>query len=582
MNWKGTITNCIACGASLKPVKDLAGGINKYWKQCASRTCNSFYNTEFIPMEHQLDILHQAELGGTVAALGGYGSAKTSTNGMAFLLHNLLISRGNSLLGANTWIQMVRTNMLEMAEITPAPLVASASITASEKNASYNVRYKNGHTVTATVLTDEEKIRSMNLTGAWIEEASVIKYSNFDQIQARLRHPAAKVYAKNEDGTVLSESFIDSSGIMRSRPKELKSRHLTLLSSNPDPGWLRTHLLFRTPENQVHYYGTDQLIRNSLIQNGFDKNANYHSFVIPSTANFHLPIDFLPNLMQGKSKRWIDRYINGSFSFNEGMVYDEALEHMVEPFEIPAHWRRMISTDFGSREATAHIVGAINPENGVLYLYDCFKLSNGTLSEFLDGFHRLYDPVKPSVWLYPPIGDPAGEHKLIDNMSWFKLYADNGIYMIPSKTGAHSELGIAAGIALVRDYFSAGKIKFFNNMTPFIDEIKNYRYKTESLMEQESESRKDERPVAYNDHLMDAFRGMVSMLPRDIGLNLGSFQPSFVETSRINSAFGIAISDSDNNEFDPSDDKFWSAKTFKDEYEFDNGIDLDDTGGLLY
>lgn len=574
------ITKCPGCGSALEPVRNLLGGDNKYWEICKNKNCKSLVNTGFQPMDHQLDILHQTEQGGRIGAFGGYGAAKTSTLGMAMLLHNLTIPKGESLLGAESWRQLVRTNMLEMSEITPTQVLKDWSITSSEKSGGYTAIYKNGHKLHAAVLVDEENLRSMNLTGAWAEESSVVRYGVFSQLEARLRKEAGKVYDVDENGVARTETYIDGQGIMRTRPKELPSKYVLLHSSNPDPGWIRTQFLYKTPINQVHYYGLDEEIRRSLLLENHTKNSRYHSFVIPSSANWHLPKDFIPSLTSGKSKRWVDRYVNGSFTFAEGLVYPEAMDHTVEPFEIPKHWRRMISTDFGRREATAHVVGAINPENGVLYIYDCFKVSNGELSDWLAGFHKLYDPVPASAWLFPPIGDPAGESRgQADAKSWFDLYAENDIFMIPSKTGKASELGIAPGIALVTDYMSAGKIKIFNNLTMFLDEIKEYKYKTESLMELESEGKKDERPVAYNDHLMDAFRGMVSMLPRDVTFNLASFQPSYVSTNAVNSSYGVAAADVNEYEFDPLDARFWSSKSQTDEYTFDNGLSDED---LLY
>lgn len=74
-------------------------------------------------------------------------------------------------------------------------------------------------------------------------------------------------------------------------------------------------------------------------------------------------------------------------------------------------------------------------------------------------------------------------------------------------------------------------------------------------MELESESRKDERPVAYNDHLMDAFRGMVSMLPRDVTFNLASFQPTYIDASSLRGQ-AFAITNKYGVDLDPSDPEF--------------------------
>lgn len=76
----------------------------------------------------------------------------------------------------------------------------------------------------------------MNLTGAWAEESSVVRYGVFSQLEARLRKEAGKVYDVDENGVARTETYIDGQGIMRTRPKELPSKYVLLHSSNPDPG----------------------------------------------------------------------------------------------------------------------------------------------------------------------------------------------------------------------------------------------------------------------------------------------------------------------------------------------------------
>lgn len=50
----------------------------------------------------------------------------------------------------------------------------------------------NGHIVIFRSLDDEGKLRSLNLTAFWIEEASEVNYEIFVQLQTRLRNKATK------------------------------------------------------------------------------------------------------------------------------------------------------------------------------------------------------------------------------------------------------------------------------------------------------------------------------------------------------------------------------------------------------
>src|SRR6185437_13765129 len=72
----------------------------------------------------------------------------------------------------------------------------------------------NGHVVIFRPLDDEGKLRSLNLTSFWIEEASEVKYEIFVQLQTRLRNKATKY-------------------------------HQGILTSNPDMGWIKTEFLMK-------------------------------------------------------------------------------------------------------------------------------------------------------------------------------------------------------------------------------------------------------------------------------------------------------------------------------------------------
>ncbi len=108
------------------------------------------------------------------------------------------------------------------------------------------------------------------------------------------------------------------------------------------------------------------------------------------------------------------------------------------------------------------------------------------------------------------------------------MYAEYDIHFIPSRTGKGAEMGISLGISQVEDYFNAGKLKYFSNLTFFKDEIKNYKYNSTSLMEVDDNKNKDEKPIGYKDHLMDALRGLVSMLPRNVTDDMRTFQPAYI------------------------------------------------------
>ena len=67
----------------------------------------------------------------------------------------------------------------------------------SRLNPSPYFKLKNGHEIIVYSAADQQKLRSLNLTAFYIEEASGVSYEIFDQLMTRLRHPAGIIRDKN-------------------------------------------------------------------------------------------------------------------------------------------------------------------------------------------------------------------------------------------------------------------------------------------------------------------------------------------------------------------------------------------------
>lgn len=566
---------CISCGGQLKKAMNLIDEESKWFHLCSNHLCNTVVNLDFHPTNYQLDFL--ADTNQFMGYYGGYGAGKTASAAMKFFLHNLTVHRGESLYGAAGWDLAYKSCIKEMNEIIPKVLTDAFQHSPNPKSGSWAVLYKNGHVSYARVLQDEGMFRSLNLTGWWIEEASEVKYGLYNQLKTRLRSDAGRSYLDDGNGGYVMEEYVDGMGVMRSRRKEGKPRYIGLVTSNPDPGWIRTKLAFATDSENLHYYGPDPKVRDAIDIKNAIKSPYISTYVVSTYANHYLPPDFISKNTINKDQAWIERYINGSFAFADGLVYPQYSTAEVEPFEIPKKWKRIISCDFGRRDPTAYIAGAIDPDNDILYLYDEYYKPGGDWSEWVDGFWKMYNKAPQTAWLMPPIGDPAGQSRgQATEDSWFSAYSEHGIHFIPSRTGKGSELGISAGISKVSDYFTAGKLKYFSTLNDFKLEISDYKYKTSSLMEEADKTGSDEKPVGYKDHLMDALRGMISMLPRNVNDKISSHSPVYVNETKVWDN-GIANSDKYN---DPNYAEFWSNPYGKNTEEHYN--QYEDESGILY
>lgn len=151
--------------------------------------------------------------------------------------------------------------------------------------------------------------------------------------------------------------------------------------STANPGgrghaWVKSRFITEAPSNTTYEYKTE--IENT---NGDKVTVTRSRIFVPSSVwdnKILLKNDpnYLANLaMQSKAKR--DALLYGDWDSFEGQVFSEwrnnpnpkgVYTHVVEPFEIPRHWKRYRSFDFGYAKPFAVQWWAQSPD-GVLYLY---------------------------------------------------------------------------------------------------------------------------------------------------------------------------------------------------------------------
>jgi hypothetical protein len=86
-------------------------------------------------------------------------------------------------------------------------------------------------------------------------------------------------------------------------------------------------------------------------------------------------------LIDNYSEEFARQEIDGDFVAFEGLVYSEFSPgvHIVQPFEIPDHWRKVRAIDYGYQNPFACIWGALDEDNR-LYIYDEYYKTKTLLS----------------------------------------------------------------------------------------------------------------------------------------------------------------------------------------------------------
>jgi PBSX family phage terminase large subunit len=390
---------------------------------------------------------------------GGFGSAKTSTCAAELIKLTLDTPNGTTLVGAATLPQLEQTAKKDLMAMLHPSLIANYSI---QKN---YIDLINGHRILFRPLDSEGKARSLNLCYIWVEEASEVSFDYIVQLQTRLRNHATK-------------------------------HHQMILSTNPDLGHVRTEFLLKADK----IYGSD---RNYFVPNE-DKNPNISVHIASTRLNTYLPPDYYSTTAHGKEMWWIERYLNASFDYAAGAVYQTFADHIVKPFKIPNHWEQLGGADWGIRDPTVLLLGAIDPDTGITYIYDEYYQPNLPVPEHAKRMKEKIEKI-PYGKLRFLVGDPAGKRQNINDMrSIFDHYAEYGLWF---KDGNNR---IDAGIAKVQAYFSLGRLKIFSSCSNTIREGLNYKYKPEEL---DPKKNPDNKPIDKDNHSMDSLRYICAELP---------------------------------------------------------------------
>ena len=189
----------------------------------------------------------------------------------------------------------------------------------------------------------------------------------------------------------------------------------------------------------------------------------------------------------------------GAFTSQSGLVYpefDRAI-HVCKPFDIPEHWPRDLSIDFGVRNPFACLWFAHDEDKDVLYVYrEYFKtekttIENGRMIKALgarDPAHR---------WI---VADPESR---------------DGRFLMARELGMHTKpapkhIGVTETINLVKDRLSLDAegrpaLMVFDNCKELLKEFRKYKW---------SKTKGKDKPEKQFDHGLDALRYQVAFLYR--------------------------------------------------------------------
>ena len=240
------------------------------------------------------------------------GSAKSRCGVNEIIEHALFVKNGRTVMFAQTLKQLSKAIMPIFKEYLPDRFIEKWTDT----KADISIKLTNGHEIIGFASDDEEKIRSMDITAFYLEEASGISPKLFEECMRRLRNKAAIINGK--------------------------SYFLGLVVSNPSQGFIRD-LLFTADE--IHGSASIKETVATYIDKVVRPNPDLAAFLSSSRDNPHLPKGFVQSVINSLTPQQVRLYVDCIIEYAEGAVYPDFMSYLEDDFEIPKNWIRYIAHD---------------------------------------------------------------------------------------------------------------------------------------------------------------------------------------------------------------------------------------------
>jgi len=405
-----------------------------------------------------------------ISYVGGVGSGK-SLIGCITVLSWAVLYPGDYLVCRQFAPELKMTTYRTFLEICPPELI----IESWSAETRIKIKAANGKTsmVYFRQLEEPEKLRSLNLSGFYIDEANQVSEEAFLLLQGRLRGAGIR------------------KGILTTNPK--------------GHDWIYRWFLQKDHLKSV------------------EVKAQYHLIKAPSTENYHLPEGYISGIMESWDDARIKREIEGSFDAFEGMVYTDFRRdvHVVRPFRIPANWERHIRMDHGTRNYAAILFFAVSPEGEVYVTHEIYErewfikdLVLGNKKENKLGIvNRIQGTGSyKSAKIDPSVRRRNGTTKESDYDEYLRHWPDN----LPPLQLAKNDVQL--GIERVKTYlkvhpkFNKPMLYIFETCTNLLEEMTTYRYQ-DLKSNQQGTKPENETPIKVDDHAVDALRYMIIDLP---------------------------------------------------------------------
>ena len=486
-----TFTHCPRCGSATEKATAMNGGESTNWVKCTR--CNTYINT-WIPMEHQAAVLEDPHT--YVGSFGGYGTGKTTADMQQVYKHIFITPNANVLIGANVMSQYEQTIKRDMENDLPAAFIKSISTQKQQWD------FINGARIMWRPLDDIDKVRSYNLTMFLLLEGSEIKPEAWVQLKTRLRNMNAAVPLTDEDGNIQYDEL--ENGVLV--PKIAAEWRKGMVESNPDSGWIRSEVLYRSKD--IYEHGDAEPLMYTGAEE--DKDPFQSSHVANTHCNKFLPANFIDQVCQGKPDYWIRRFIYSSFDYAEGLVHPGYVNCIVQPRELDhRRWKHVVAADYGLSDDFVYLFGLIDEERGKLIIYKELVTKDKNVEQLAAlYFKEGCNDIPEGGYYTTPLLDPkSGAKRDYNKKSLYDHFAEQGIAFQPGL------VDINMRIFRTNTYLESGKVEIFSTCSYLIDELKDYKFKEQKIGEKWSKA--NDKPEDGKDHAICCLQWICCAMPAD-------------------------------------------------------------------
>lgn len=396
---------------------------------------------------------------------GGFGSGKT----VALVLKALLLSQimpGNfGLVGRLTYPELRDTTQKTFFEFCPPDWYAPERGGVWNKTENY-IKLYNGSEIIFRHLdaVSEKELLSLNLGWFGIDQAEEISESVFQVLQSRLRH------------------------------NKVDRRYGFLICNPAGHNWLwrRFHPDSKDKMKSAHY----------VESTTYDNKEN-------------LPEEYIKHMEESYSPEMVKRYLHGSWDVFEGQVFVEFDKkvHVIDPFDIPPHWERIVSIDHGLVNPTAVLWGAVD-QDGNIFIYDEHYQEGRPVSYHADIIKRRNRNQEISVTIIDPSTGAKTREKDGFPFSVIQEYNDFGVHPVPGNNDVQASINrIKEFLKIKENRFhpvtgeqGSPRLFFFKNCENTIEEMSKYHWKKTRTLAPRNPL---EQTTDIDDHTVDALRYMI-------------------------------------------------------------------------